>query len=59
MSAGSIVATMAMTLVLGHEIAGQQALPTGTAQQLQYLDNELSMFMHFSICTDMLKTKGS
>ena len=28
------------------------ALPTGTAQQLHYLENtELSMFIHFSICT--------
>jgi alpha-L-fucosidase len=26
-------------------------LPTGTAQQLHYLENELSMFIHFSICT--------
>ena len=42
-----------LTLVLGHilaEVSGQQALPAGTTQQLQYLDKELSMFIHFSIC---------
>ncbi len=25
--------------------------PQGSTSQLQYLDNELSMFMHYSICT--------
>ena len=41
-------------LVLGHmsfDTVAQQALPMGTVQQLQYLENELSMFIHFSICT--------
>ena len=27
------------------------ALPTGTPQQMHYLENDLSMFIHFSICT--------
>lgn len=27
------------------------ALPTATAQQLHHLENELSMFIHFSVCT--------
>jgi alpha-L-fucosidase len=29
----------------------QQQLPAPTKQQLRYLDNELSMFLHYSICT--------
>ena len=27
------------------------AMPTPTHQQLHYMENELTMFMHFSVCT--------
>ena len=31
--------------------AGQLPLPLPSAEQLHYLDSELTMFMHFSVCT--------
>ena len=37
----------ALTLFLA-TVAG---LPTPSPQQLHYLENELTMFMHFSVCT--------
>lgn len=41
----SILATLFPVLV------ASLPLPTPTAQQLHYMDNELTMFMHFSVCT--------
>lgn len=41
-------------LLVIHHAAGSPAAPrypVPTPQQLHYMDNELTMFMHFSICT--------
>lgn len=40
-----------MNISTGLVHVAPQPLPTPTAQQLHYLENELSMFVHFSICT--------
>ena len=38
-------------LGLGAVQSSAVPLPTGTPEQLHYLGNELSMFIHFSVCT--------
>ena len=44
--------TTAMTMTMAMATAtAPPPLPTPTSQQLHYMDSELTMFMHFSVCT--------
>jgi hypothetical protein len=43
--------TMCTSLLFLVSVAATVSLPTPTPQQLHYMDNDLSMFVHFSVCT--------
>lgn len=48
-----VAAVLATTVALaaGSPASSDAPWPQGTPSQLHYLDNELSMFMHYSVCT--------
>lgn len=44
-----LIALLACVAATGS--SAQQTLPTPTPEQLHYMDSELTMFIHFSVCT--------
>ena len=43
--------SLLLSLWLSSMASASAPWPQGSASQLHYLDNELSMFMHYSVCT--------
>jgi len=46
-----LAATYVLAIMCAGSVAARGALPLPSSEQLSYMENEISMFMHYSVCT--------